>query len=113
MKLNEFKLDSAIMRTADRKLRGYIASAAYHLMEAEEYEADYYALHDHPYYNELSKDWPDMARLYRSLVKADMKVARALVGDLEDVGLLDLADWSQIEHWLIWFGIPAEDRLDD
>lgn len=96
MKLNDFNLESAIMRTADRNLRLYISSAAHHLNGAA-----------------VFNDRPDSVRLYRSLVKADMRAARSLVSDLEDMDLITMSDWAQIDHWLVWFGIPAEDRPDD
>lgn len=108
--MNSYNLDSAIMRTADRKLLHYIASAAYHLRQAEEYMADYKELENVSYYKGLRKEWPEMARLYRQLCQADLAAAKEFISDLEDVGLISLDDWRTINDMLVWFGFPAEAR---
>ena len=110
--LNDYMNPGQVMKTADRKLLHYIASASYHLRQAEEYMADYDELKNVSYYKGLREEWPDMARLYKQLSQADIAAALVLVSELEDVGLLDLGDWLNISHTLNWFGIPAEDRYD-
>ena len=110
--LNDYMNQGQVMKTADRKLLHYIASAAYHLRQAEEYMADYKELANVSYYKDLRKDWPEMARLYRRLCQADLSAARTLASDLEDLGLISLEDWMTINNWLAWFGYPAEDRYD-
>lgn len=110
--LNDYMNQGQLMKTADRKLLHYIASAAYHLRQAEEYMADYEELAHLSYYKDLREDWPDMARLYKQLARADIAAALVFVSDLEDVGLIDYCDWLNISHTLNWFGIPAEDRYD-
>ena len=112
-KPDSYKLDSAIMRTADRKVLHYIASAAYHLRQAEEYLADYKELENVSYYKGLREEWPAMAKLNRQLCQADLAAAREFICDLEDVGLISLDDWMTINKALVWFGVRAEDRYDD
>ena len=108
--LDDYMNQGQVMKTADRKLLHYIASAAYHLRQAEEYLDDYRELANVSYYKGLRKEWPAMARLYKQLANADIGAAVVFVSDLEDVGLLDYGDWENIHHILMWFGIPAEDR---
>ena len=112
MKTDDYMNRSNVMRTVDRKLLHYIASAAYYLRCAEELMADYNDLEHLFYYQGMREEWPDMARLYRQLCRADLQAALHLVGYLQDVGLLDMGDWATIYHILMWFGIPAEDRYD-
>lgn len=111
-RVSDYKLDSVIMRTADRKLLHCIARAAYHLRQAEEYMADYKELENVSCYKELREEWPDMARLYRQLCQADLAAAKEFISVLEDVGLISMDDWRTINDMLVWFGIPAEDRYD-
>lgn len=110
--LNDYMNQGQVMKTADRKLLHYIANAAYHLRQADEYIADWEELADISYYKGLRDEWPDMARLYKQLASADIAAALVFVSDLEDVGLIDYGDWLNISHTLNWFGIPAEDRYD-
>lgn len=113
MKQNDYMNRSQVMKTADRKLMHYISSAAYHLREAQEYLDDYKELESVSYYKGIRESWPEMARLYRQLCQADLQAARSLVSDLEDVGLISLDDWRNINETLVWFGFPAEVRSDD
>ena len=110
--LNDYMNQGQVMKTADRKLLRYIASASYNLREADEYMADYEELAHLSYYKDLRKDWPDMARLYKQLAQADLQAARYLIDDLADLELIDGTDWQTIKHWLVWMGYPAEDRYD-
>ena len=109
-KLESYKLDSNIMRIADRKLLHYISSAAYHLRQAEEYMDDYKERANVSYYKGPREEWPAMATLYRQLCQADLSAAREFISDLEDVGLISLDDWRTINDTLVWFGFPAEWR---
>ena len=110
MKTDDYMNRTNVMRTADRKLLRYIASAAYHLRCAEELMADYNDLAHLFYYQGMREEWPDMARLYRQLCQADLQAAKYLIDDLADLELIDGPDWQTIKHWLVWFGFPAEFR---
>lgn len=101
-----------LMKTADRTLLHYIASAAYNLRQAEEYMADYDELEHVSYLKGMRADWPRMSRLYKHRAYADMDAAMSFVEDLYEEDLIDYEDWYTIKHWLRWFGIPAEDRYD-
>ncbi len=109
-KYDDYMNRSQVMKTADRKLQHYIASAASHLRLAEEYLDDYNELGNASYYKGISQDWPNMARLYRQLCQADLQAAKYLIDDLADLELIDGPDWQTIKHWLVWFGFPAEFR---
>lgn len=109
MKQNDFMKRGAVMRTADSKLHHYICRADFYLRCAQEYLDDYRDLGGSIYYDGLRAEWPEMARLYESLAKAEIRAARILISDLEDVGLLDRADWRTINHWLVWFNAPSVD----
>ena len=106
MKTDDYMNRSNLMKTADRKLLHYIASAADHLSQAEEILADYNDLAHLSYYKGM-REWPDMSRLYRQLCQADLQAAKYLIDDLADLELIDGPDWQTIKHWLVWFGFPA------
>ena len=112
MKENDYMNQGPVMKTADRMLLHYIASAAHYQRTAEEYREDYVTLEHASYYKELRKDWPDIARLYKKLVVAEIGAALILISALNDYGYLSYGDMLNICHILNWFGIPAEDRYD-
>lgn len=110
--LNDYMNRGAAMQTADRKLHHYLSTAAYYLRQAQEYLDDYRDLAKIEYYRSVITEWPDMAQFYLNLSRYEVNSARMLVSDLESVGLISYEDWQTINHILVWFNVPAEDRYE-
>lgn len=55
---------------------------------------------------------PVLAAFDRMMTEAMISVAKQAVSWAEEQGFIDFNDWSVIDHWLIWFGCPVEDRDD-
>lgn len=103
--MNDYMNRSPILSFADSELKYLIVEAKTHLEQAQHYKV--MASVADP------DDWNAVSDLYNSLVAGFMSAARIVVNDLENEGYISIHDWLVINHWLCWFGVPAEDRPDD
>ena len=99
---------SPVLAEADRKLRIYIWKAAYYMNEADIYEECSFILLNH-YPEEYASRKHDMAELNLALARCELNAARSLISWLQEMDLIDIEDWSVMNHTLMGTSIP-EDR---